>query len=588
MFKKIFFIILFTLPIIGQVQPLGHQMGDVEQELYKNYTPPLPLFRTPTPPPYPVRAMAEWEELEGIMISWTSYQSILSQIVDYAQEEGKVWIVCSDSNSVINYLNNQSVPLTNIKFLLTSFNSIWIRDYGPWTVYANNSDSLYIIDWIYNRPRPYDDQIPVAFANYAGLPIYEAISYPNNLTHTGGNFMVDGHGKAFASKLILTENPTKTEAEIDTIMSKFLGINQFIKMTTLPYDGIHHIDMHMKLLDEETLLVGQYPLGVADGPQIETNLRYVLENFMTCYGRPFKVVRIPMPPDAYGHYPNSNGDYRTYTNSIIINKTVIIPTYELKYDTTAFRIYREAMPGYNIVGMNSSSIIPLLGAIHCITKEVGAANPILISHKGMGTVSDTLTSYKIEAQIKHNHLLDSALVLWSIDTTLGFNSVSMTATRGDSFEAEIPQQIPGSEIYYYISAYSELGKSISKPRTAPVWSYQFKVKLPTAITEKEINPKKFVLYQNYPNPFNPKTVIKYQLPENGHVELNIYNILGEKIAELGSKKQTAGLFEVEWNAINFASGVYFYKLIFHAAADGTGKDGTSKRIVKTRKLILLK
>ena len=47
------------------------------------------------------------------------------------------------------------------------------------------------------------------------------------------------------------------------------------------YDGIHHIDMHMKLLDESTLLVSEYPTGVADGPQIEANLQYVLSNFTT-------------------------------------------------------------------------------------------------------------------------------------------------------------------------------------------------------------------------------------------------------------------------------------------------------------------
>ena len=48
-------------------------------------------------------------------------------------------------------LTNGGVPLTNLKFLITSFNSIWCRDYGPWTVYSENIDTLRIIDWIYNR-----------------------------------------------------------------------------------------------------------------------------------------------------------------------------------------------------------------------------------------------------------------------------------------------------------------------------------------------------------------------------------------------------------------------------------------------------
>ncbi|MFN8165148.1 MAG: agmatine deiminase family protein [Bacteroidia bacterium] len=106
-------------------------------------------------------------------------------------------------------------------------------------------------------------------------------------------------------------------------------------METLPYDDIHHIDMHIKLLDEETLLVGEYPQGIADGPQIEANLQYVLSNFNSVFGTPYKVIRIPMPPDASNSYPNVGGDYRTYTNSVFVNNTIILPTYSQQYDTTA-------------------------------------------------------------------------------------------------------------------------------------------------------------------------------------------------------------------------------------------------------------
>ena len=87
--------------------------------------------------------------------------------------------------------------------------------------------------------------------------------------------------------------PNHSEEEINTILNEFMGIEEYILMETLPYDGIHHIDMHMKLLDEETLLVAEYPEGVADGPQIEANLQYVLENYTSSFGTPFKVIRIP-------------------------------------------------------------------------------------------------------------------------------------------------------------------------------------------------------------------------------------------------------------------------------------------------------
>ena len=70
----------------------------------------------------------------------------------------------------------------------------------------------------------------------------------------------------------------------------------------------------------------------------------------------------------------------------------------------------------------------------------------------------------------------------------------------------------------------------------------------------------FYLFQNYPNPFNPKTIISYQLPVITYVDLSIYNILGQKVATLVSEKQHSGKYEVYWNAIEFSSGIYFYKL----------------------------
>ena len=73
-------------------------------------------------------------------------------------------------------------------------------------------------------------------------------------------------------------------------------------------------------------------------------------------------------------------------------------------------------------------------------------------------------------------------------------------------------------------------------------------------------PSEFALEQNYPNPFNPSTVISYQLPVNGDVQLAIYNIAGQLIETLVSDAQDAGYYSIEWNGSGCASGVYFYQL----------------------------
>ena len=103
-------------------------------------------------------------------------------------------------------------------------------------------------------------------------------------------------------------------------------------------------------------------------------------------------------------------------------------------------------------------------------------------------------------------------------------------------------------------------------------------KIVTAIEEfREINiPVGISLSQNYPNPFNPTTTINYQLSMNSDVVLAVYNILGQRVATLVDKKQQAGNYSVQWDAISFASGVYFYIL------------ETSTGLKMSKKLVLLK
>lgn len=73
-------------------------------------------------------------------------------------------------------------------------------------------------------------------------------------------------------------------------------------------------------------------------------------------------------------------------------------------------------------------------------------------------------------------------------------------------------------------------------------------------------PEDFNLYQNFPNPFNPATTIKYDIPFSSYVKLYVYDITGKMVAELVNKQMQAGKHQVEWDAVRFSSGVYFYSL----------------------------
>jgi hypothetical protein len=86
-------------------------------------------------------------------------------------------------------------------------------------------------------------------------------------------------------------------------------------------------------------------------------------------------------------------------------------------------------------------------------------------------------------------------------------------------------------------------------------------------------PEKFALYQNYPNPFNPSTTIQFDLPRQARVTLKVYNTLGQEVAVLVNENLNAGKHQAHFDAVNFASGVYFYRL------DAGEFSGTKKLIV---------
>jgi len=146
---------------------------------------------------------------------------------------------------------------------------------------------------------------------------------------------------------------------------------------------------------------------------------------------------------------------------------------------------------------------------------------------------------------------------------------------------------------YYTLYYLRLNASNSYG-TGP-WSPTYSFVLHPPIGIKPIStevPDKYALYQNYPNPFNPKSNIKFQIaktplnpPQGGKqtVRLIVYDVLGREVTTLVNEQLSPGTYEVEWDAGNYGSGVYFYKLI---AGDPSTSPGQS--FVQTRKMVLLK
>ena len=151
---------------------------------------------------------------------------------------------------------------------------------------------------------------------------------------------------------------------------------------------------------------------------------------------------------------------------------------------------------------------------------------------------------------------------------LGFNN---------TFSRFISPPIPDAGTYYvHVNSYYCSGRVEGRDRN-PADShrnpgggeYILKISLGTAkvgVADSDAGlPMKFELSQNYPNPFNPTTTIKYSIPNNEIVKLTVYNVMGQRVAQLVNEKQVAGRYSVVWDAtnskgINMTSGVYFFKI----------------------------
>ncbi|MDX2285746.1 MAG: agmatine deiminase family protein [Bacteroidia bacterium] len=420
--------------------------------------------------PAEYRLPAEWEETEYLLLAWVQYTPVLREIVRYAQEECTVVVLCTDSAAVRQYLAEGQVPADRVRLLPVPVNSVWIRDYGPATVFRQPEGTRYLMDWVYNRPRPLDDAAPAWIAAGLQIPLLDATRPPDDLVLIGGNLLSDGIGTAFSSNLTLSENGAgsaftpqpKTEAQIDRLLARHLGIRRYIRLPELPFDGIHHLDMHFRLLDEETLLVGEYPPGVADGPQIEANLQQLLSQHGSPFGTPYRVVRIPMPPD-HGAYPDTWwADYRTYTNAVLINRTLLMPLYEPKYDSAALAVWRRQLPGYRIIGIDCNQIIEAGGALRCITLTIPIEDPLQIVHQPLRQADGGQAA----AWIRHRSGIRQAWLHAAWQPEGPFTAIPMqpSGTQPQQWTAPLPQPPPEAHtLYYYLEAESYSGRRTARP-----------------------------------------------------------------------------------------------------------------------------
>ncbi len=439
-------------------------------------------FTETDPPTGEPRFVAEFEPMQGVMIRYPL--GIPTSLV--AQMSNNCMVYCivatQQQNQAQSSFQNAGVNMSNVTFVNAASNSYWVRDYAPWYIFEDRHPA--IVDNIYNRPRPDDDNMSGVFANFWDIPMYGM-----RVEHTGGNMMQDGRGHGVSDDLVFNENLQHlniNEATVRQRMRDYLGIDPYHVTIDPQGDYIAHVDCWGKYLAPDKILIARLPQSNPRYPYYEQVAEY-FENTNCCWGYPYKVYRVD-EPGGYTVAP--------YTNSLILNKTVYVPLgSNSNYNNQALAVYQEAMPGYEIVGVTNNTNTPWenTDALHCRTRGVMDFDMLYIDHRnvlfGEQEWQDSIPVVsKFIAYSGANLKQDSLLVYYSIDGGT-YQTAHMIATDApDVYIGYIKGYHGGSEIDYYVFGADESGHRYTQPVFADLDPHHFTMEAHQPAGELVITP----------------------------------------------------------------------------------------------------
>ena len=439
------------------------------------------------------RVVAEWEPAIGTMVRWPL--GIPSELVIELASGDILFVLVeteNQQNQATNSFDNWEVNLENVVFIYTDTYSHWTRDHGPqfiigenhWKVVnqqfngypenagcnfsSNESSEDSVLGYggrnFISELRGWeeDDDTNIDFANQMNWTIQDLPLY-----WTGGNFMTDGYGQGFSTELMVNENNISNQS-FKEIMYQELYFSNYHIFENPNEQSIQHIDCLAKIVNPETIIIKQVPESSPEYNCIEEFAESFYE-LNTFYERPFDIHRI-LCPNINGGWWETN-PVAAYTNSLILNDKVLVPQYGILEDMQALQTYRDAMPGYEVIGFDDTFGNPWYAedALHCRVMGIFDPNMMHISHKTIRNNDDDLL---VEAEIiDYGNTENSQFnveLYWKYSANDG--PFSQIALQNNSFSeslynAEFPILNPNSEIEYFIVASNASGQNISHPNS---------------------------------------------------------------------------------------------------------------------------
>lgn len=450
----------------------------------------------------------------SIMDTISDMGKVFFYLMDGIQTGGaQAWVHVeqpADTVIVRQTLERMDLRQDNLRFFIGPGNSIWYRDCGPICFYYGDQDSLAMLDFVYSRHRrPLDDSIPSQLHRQMGIP-----NYMTGVFWEGGNCLVDGAGAVVSSDAVYTINadtvgqitwdghdpnslhheykPAMTALQVKQALHDMLGQRATFILPRLLYDGsTGHVDLYADAFNENGFVFSGMPSQYSSWTDYATELNNIdtLCSNRSLFDRNYyNMGTIPFPSTIDGKSFESQEQYdtvysRSYSNHTFVNNVILQPCFSkvgadgmptADWDRANIEAISKAYPGYTIYCVDIRSFDGQGGAIHCVTKQIPADNPIRILHKNIhDTVNTgTMTSIPVSAIITNRNGIDHSELNYRKNGGQ-WQTISLTG-NGNRWHGQIPLQDTDAEdchIEYWFKATSNDGKSITKPITAAGGGY---------------------------------------------------------------------------------------------------------------------
>lgn len=338
------------------------------------------------------RFPAEWEKQQGILLcfphngkDWPGkYEAVQWAFVEFIKKIAtfeQVILVVADKNQqlkVTEMLETAHVELTKVSFVIHKTNRSWMRDSGP--IIVKNGGKRESLNFNFNGWAKYkniqlDKHIPEKVSSFLKIPLTQVIYKGKPVIVEGGAIDSNGCGTLLTSEeclmhpTIQVRNPNFTKADYEAVFKEYLGITNVIWLGDgIEGDDTHgHIDDLCRFVNEDTIvtIVESDPNDTNYAP-LQDNLKR-LQNAKLENGKSPKIIQLPMPKRL------DFDDLRlpaSYANFLILNKCVLVPTFNDSNDRIALNILADCFPEREIIGISAVDFIWGFGALHCLSQQI--------------------------------------------------------------------------------------------------------------------------------------------------------------------------------------------------------------------------